>query len=63
MISQVAGTLTSKELDRVEVATPGGVTYELTKQGRSFGDVSAAIVRWGRELCTSTPAAPRRRRA
>ena len=30
MISQIAGTLASKELDRVEVATSGGVTYELT---------------------------------
>ena len=30
MISQVAGTLTAKELDRVEVLTSGGVTYELT---------------------------------
>lgn len=30
MISQVAGTLVSKELDRVELMTAGGVTYELT---------------------------------
>ena len=30
MISQVAGTLTAKELDRVELTTTGGVTYELT---------------------------------
>lgn len=30
MISQVAGTLTAKEIDRVEVMTSGGVTYELT---------------------------------
>jgi Holliday junction DNA helicase RuvA len=29
MISQVSGTLVSRELDRVDVATPGGVTYEL----------------------------------
>jgi Holliday junction DNA helicase RuvA len=29
MISQVSGTLASKELDRVDVSTPGGVTYEL----------------------------------
>lgn len=29
MISQVAGTLIGKELDRVNVSTPGGVTYEL----------------------------------
>lgn len=30
MISQVAGTLVSKELDRVELMTPGGIAYELT---------------------------------
>jgi Holliday junction DNA helicase RuvA len=30
VISQLAGTLTSKELDRVEVMTSGGVAYELT---------------------------------
>lgn len=30
MISQVAGTLISKEIDRVEVMTAGGVAYELT---------------------------------
>ena len=29
MISQLTGTLVSKELDRVEVRTGGGVTYEL----------------------------------
>ena len=29
MISQVSGTLAAKELDRVDIATPGGVTYEL----------------------------------
>jgi holliday junction DNA helicase RuvA len=29
MISQVSGTLVTKELERVDVATPGGVTYEL----------------------------------
>ena len=29
MISQIAGKLTSKELDRVEVMTTGGVGYEL----------------------------------
>ena len=29
MISQIAGTLVSKELDRVELATAGGVTYEV----------------------------------
>jgi Holliday junction DNA helicase RuvA len=29
MIAQVSGTLLSKELDRVDVMTPGGVAYEL----------------------------------
>ncbi|HEY0970413.1 MAG TPA: Holliday junction branch migration protein RuvA [Gemmatimonadales bacterium] len=29
MISQISGTLTVRELDRVEVLTPGGVGYEL----------------------------------
>lgn len=29
MISRVRGTLVVKELDRAEIATPGGVTYEL----------------------------------
>jgi Holliday junction DNA helicase RuvA len=29
MISQVSGTLASKELDSVDISTPGGVTYEL----------------------------------
>jgi Holliday junction DNA helicase RuvA len=30
VISQVAGTLVSKELDRVELMTSGGIAYELT---------------------------------
>lgn len=30
MISQVVGTLVSKELDRVELMTSGGIAYELT---------------------------------
>src|SRR3954469_18275708 len=29
MISQVSGTLVSRELDHVDIATAGGVTYEL----------------------------------
>jgi Holliday junction DNA helicase RuvA len=29
MISQISGTLVTRELDRVDVATAGGVTYEL----------------------------------
>jgi DNA-binding HxlR family transcriptional regulator len=40
---------------QVDPGPPVRVTYELTKQGRAFGDVSEAIVAWGRELC-----APRR---
>jgi len=31
MISQISGTLVTRELDRVDVATPGGVTYELLR--------------------------------
>jgi holliday junction DNA helicase RuvA len=30
MIAQLSGTLLSKELDRVDVMTPGGVAYELS---------------------------------
>lgn len=30
MIASVSGTLVSKELDRVEIMTPGGVAYELS---------------------------------
>lgn len=45
----------------VESGPPIKVTYELTKQGRAFGDVAAAIERWGREL--HTPAKSRRRHA
>jgi len=44
----------------VESGPPIKVTYELTAQGRSFRDVSAAIERWGREL--SGPAKVRRAR-
>lgn len=44
---------------RVDPGPPVRVTYALTKQGRAFGDVSAAIERWGRELREP----PRRRRA
>lgn len=29
MISQVSGTLAAKDLDSVDISTPGGVTYEL----------------------------------
>lgn len=34
----------------VDPGPPVRVTYALTRQGRAFGDVSAAIERWGREL-------------
>ena len=44
---------------RVAAGPPVRVTYALTKQGRSFRDVSAAIQRWGRELREP----PKRRRA
>ena len=57
-----------KELDarglihrHVEPGPPIKVTYELTKQGRGFGEVANAIERWGRELCE--PAKSRRRHA
>jgi DNA-binding HxlR family transcriptional regulator len=38
-------------IDRhVDAGPPIKVSYALTKSGRAFGDVSAAIQRWGREL-------------
>lgn len=37
-------------LRRVDPGPPIRCTYELTKQGRAFDDVSAAIVQWGRDL-------------
>jgi DNA-binding HxlR family transcriptional regulator len=38
-------------IDRsVDPGPPIKVSYQLTKSGRAFGDVSAAIQRWGREL-------------
>ena len=38
-------------IDRnVDAGPPIKVSYQLTKAGRAFGDVSAAIQRWGREL-------------
>lgn len=40
----------------VDPGPPVRVSYELTKHGRAFGDVSAAIQRWGRELCGSAKA-------
>jgi DNA-binding HxlR family transcriptional regulator len=35
---------------RVETGPPVKVSYELTKHGRAFHDVSKALVEWGREL-------------
>jgi DNA-binding HxlR family transcriptional regulator len=35
---------------KVAPGPPVRVTYELTKQGRGFGDVATAIERWGRKL-------------
>ncbi len=34
----------------VEPGPPVRVAYELTKKGRAFGEVAAAIERWGEEL-------------
>jgi DNA-binding HxlR family transcriptional regulator len=34
----------------VEAGPPVRVVYELTKQGRAFGQVAEAIQRWGREI-------------
>jgi DNA-binding HxlR family transcriptional regulator len=35
---------------QVEPGPPVRVAYELTKQGRAFGQVAESIQRWGREL-------------
>jgi DNA-binding HxlR family transcriptional regulator len=49
-------------IDRtVEAGPPVRVSYELTRQGRAFGEVSAALVAWGRELGTPRVAAKRKR--
>jgi DNA-binding HxlR family transcriptional regulator len=45
----------------VESGPPVRVSYELTAQGRAFGEVAQAVERWGHELASSD--APRRRRA
>ena len=34
----------------VEIGPPVRVAYDLTRKGRSFGDLAEAIERWGREL-------------
>ncbi len=46
-----------KELERrglllrhVDAGPPVRVSYELTRTGRTFGDLAQAIERWGREL-------------
>jgi DNA-binding HxlR family transcriptional regulator len=46
----------------VEAGPPVRVSYELTRQGRAFGEVSSAIVAWGREL-GAPKATTRRKRA
>jgi DNA-binding HxlR family transcriptional regulator len=45
----------------VDAGPPVRVTYELTRQGRAFHDVSAALVAWGREL--GAPRAATRRKS
>jgi DNA-binding HxlR family transcriptional regulator len=39
----------------VQAGPPVKVSYELTKQGRAFNDVSAAIAAWGLELTSPRP--------
>lgn len=46
MISRVRGVLVSKEFDRAEIATPGGVTYELLIPSSGF----EALPRVGQEV-------------
>lgn len=46
----------------VEPGPPVRVSYELTDQGRAFGQVAEAIQQWGRTLVHPKPA-PRARRA
>ena len=43
----------------VDAGPPVRVSYELTRSGRTFGDLAQAIERWGRELMQE--AKPRRR--
>ena len=45
---------------QVEPGPPVRVAYELTRQGRAFGQVASAIQRWGSELNQAAPARPRR---
>jgi DNA-binding HxlR family transcriptional regulator len=46
---------------QVEPGPPVRVAYELTAQGRAFGDVAQAIQRWGRELANASTPTPRAR--
>jgi len=44
---------------QVDAGPPVRVSYELTRTGRTFGELAQAIERWGRELVAAD--APRRR--
>jgi len=44
---------------RVDAGPPVRVSYELTRSGRTFGELAQAIERWGRELVEGV--GPRRR--
>ena len=44
----------------VEPGPPVRVTYELTESGRGFGDLAAAIERWGRGLNSKAARRPNR---
>jgi DNA-binding HxlR family transcriptional regulator len=46
---------------QVDAGPPVRVAYELTRQGRAFGQVAEAIQRWGREI--TAPVARARRTA
>jgi DNA-binding HxlR family transcriptional regulator len=46
---------------QVEPGPPVRVGYELTRQGRAFGQVAEAIQRWGHDLASATVATPRAR--
>jgi DNA-binding HxlR family transcriptional regulator len=48
-------------LRHVDPGPPVRVTYELTPQGRSFGDVASSIERWGR--CLNAVEVPPRKKA
>jgi DNA-binding HxlR family transcriptional regulator len=48
---------------QVEPGPPVRVAYELTRQGRAFGQVAEAIQRWGRELAAAEPNLARTKRS